>query len=135
MKSTRNDLYLMKKTTQFTLALFCTIILLSCRKGEVPDVNSKYIGIWKNTSDTTNSYRVLIKPDGSGEYHEIKAGVSKDLLGYVYFDGYNFKIGSYRINKKFKADKIPYRITTSIQPYKYYTVATFNGIDYKNIEN
>ncbi len=121
------------KSLNYLLLFSLSIILLSCKKGEVPDTNKKYIGNWKNTNNLDESYRIIIRADGTAEYHEKSAATYKDLTGYVFFDGYDFKIGSKNLaGKKFKTNSIPERVTISVTPYKYYLIATFNGIEYIN---
>lgn len=75
------------KSLNYFLVFSLSIILLSCKKGEVPDTNQKYIGNWKNTSNLDESYRVIIRADGTAEYHEKTATTYKDLTGYVFFNG------------------------------------------------
>jgi ribosomal protein L27 len=105
----------------------------SCKKGEVPDTNQKYIGNWRNTNNLDESYRIIIRQDGTAEYHEKSAFGFKDLTGYVFFDGYDFKIGTKNLgSKKFKTNSIPERVTITVTPYQYYLKATFNGIEYIN---
>jgi hypothetical protein len=125
------------KTLYFGCLIATTCLLfLSCKKGEVPDTNAKYIGVWKNTSDTTNVYRIVINADGRASYNEQSAASNKNITGYVFFDGYNFKIGTKNfVGEKFKTNSLPQHVTISVDPYKYYTIATFNGINFKTIEN
>lgn len=112
--------------------------LTACKKGEVPGNNQKYVGVWKNEKDksTTDTYVLTIHEDGKAEYNESTTNGAKysnlSVTGYIYFDGPNFKIGSNRINKKFKTNVSPTRVTTSVKPtYTYYYIATFNNVNYK----
>jgi hypothetical protein len=114
------------------------IFLVSCQKGEVPGNNQKYIGTWRNitaSSSNTDSYLLTIHDDGKAEYEENSTNGASyktvSVKGYIYFDVYNFKIGSKLINKKFKTNVSPTRVTITVQPYTYYYIATFNGVDYK----
>ncbi|MGZ3901484.1 MAG: hypothetical protein ACXVNM_02800 [Bacteroidia bacterium] len=110
--------------------LFFILAVTACKKGEVPGNDSQYVGEWTNKT-LEDQYVLTIKEDGTAKYGEYHLGSYKEISGYIYFDGYDFKIGTYRINKKFKANQPPKRVTTSVNPYKYYYIATFNGIDYK----
>lgn len=123
---------LLRKQNCVLFLFFVLAFLSSCQKGEVPDINKSYIGTWKNTSDTTNYYLIMIKADGLGEYHSRKGAKYVDITGNVFFDSYDFKIGTKNFaGEKFKTDKVPERVTVSIKPYKYYYIATFNNINYK----
>lgn len=104
-------------------------IIISCKKGEVPGNMGHYVGVWDSPGYDA-SYEIVIKQDGTAEYRESTLFSKKEITGYIYFDGYDFKIGARRINKKFKADNPPKRVTLSVQPYKYKYVATFNGVEY-----
>jgi hypothetical protein len=106
------------------------IAFVSCKKGEVPGNMTQYVGTWKGESGDFDEYQLVIKEDGTAEYLETKLGSYKTISGYIYFEGYNFKIGTYRINKKFTANEPPKRVTTSVKPYKYYYAGEFNGISY-----
>lgn len=121
-----------------TLVMFLIGFLTSCQKGEVPGNNQKYIGVWKNVKDPKNpdTYILTIHEDGKAEYSENTTDGIKystvNIKGYIYFDGPNFKIGTKRINKKFKTNVSPSRVTTSVKPvYTYYYIGTFNNIEYK----
>ncbi len=127
----------MKKIV-FLLVLLVTCFLSACKKGEVPGNNQKYVGVWRNEKDKTNTdtYVLTIHEDGKAEYTENTTDGIKysnvSITGYIYFDGPNFKIGSNRINKKFKTNVSPTRVTTSVKPtYTYYYIATFNNVNYK----
>ena len=121
------------KALHVLIVIALSSLILSCKKGEVPDTNKKYIGNWRNTNNLDESYRIIIREDGTAEYHEKSAATYKDLTGYVFFDGYDFKIGTKNlVGKKFKTNSIPERVTITVTPYKYYLIATFNGIQYIN---
>ncbi len=110
--------------------------LIGCQKGEVPANNQKYIGTWKyEKNSNTNSYILNIYGDGKADYQEYSTnGASYKTVtvkGYIYFDNFEFRIGSKLFKKKFSIDSPPTRVTISAKPYKYYSIATFNGINYR----
>jgi hypothetical protein len=122
------------KITLFTL--LALQMFYSCKKGEVPGDKRSYVGYWRGINNSfTDTHFLKIEADGKAEYNEeTSSGISnttKSAIGYIYFDGYSFKVGNNRINKKFKTDMVPKRVTISAQPYTYYYIATFNGIEYK----
>jgi hypothetical protein len=101
-----------------------------CKKCETPSNNNSYVGDWLHDADD-GVFKLSIKDDGTPQYDETHVGTFKSVGGYIYFDGYDFKIGLNLINKKFKANDPPKRVTISVKPYKYFYKATFNGIEYK----
>jgi len=128
------------KSLGLPLVLVIVLFSFSCKKGEIPDSNQRYIGSWKNISDTASSYIVIINADGTAEYHEKNTSGAAykyvDILGFVFFNGYDFKIGTKSLaGKKFKCARLPERVTVTVKPYTYYYLATFNGIEYKNNGN
>lgn len=108
---------------------FMTLIVGCSRKEDIPSINMKYIGLW-HYEDSESEYTLNIKEDATAEYKEVFIGGYKTVSGYIYFDGNDFKIGTKRINKKFKTQQTPKKIITSTTPYKFYYTATFNGIVY-----
>jgi hypothetical protein len=117
----------MKKIIGILVAI---IVFAGCsRKEDIPSINQKYIGLW-TYEDAESEYTLNIKEDATAEYKEVFIGGYKTVTGYIYFDGNDFKIGTKRINKKFKTQQTPKKIITSTTPYKYYYTATFNGIVY-----
>ncbi len=125
------------------MKLLTTILILillnlmgSCQKGEIPGNNEKYIGTWRDINNSQTDTRILvINPDAKAEFNENTtngiAYKSSSVKGYIYFEGYDFRIGSKRIGKKFKTTVPPKRVTITLSPYKYYYIANFNGVDYK----
>lgn len=120
----------MKINRSIGILILLLFIISSCQKGEVPGNNMNYIGVWKNTSSFTDQYQLTIKADGTDEYIETHSGSYYKISGGIYFDGYNFKIGTNMVNKKFKTDSTPQRVTLTTNPYTYYSKATFNGVYY-----
>jgi hypothetical protein len=125
----------MKRLPGFLIAII-SVVVISCKKGEVPDNNQSYIGTWKNADATPdNSYEIIINANGTAEYHaaEMNGATSKqvDIKGGIFFTGFDFKIGSKNlIGKKFTANEPPKRVTTSLKPYTYSMTATFNNVVY-----
>ena len=125
----------MKKINSI-LILIVVCFISSCQKGEIPSNNEKYIGTWRDVNNNQTDTRILIiNPDAKAAFSENStSGISyksSSVKGYIYFEGYDFRIGSKHIGKKFKANQPPKRITVTVTPYKYYYIATFNGVDYK----
>jgi hypothetical protein len=111
------------------IIVFLSAFLFACGKEDIPTINLKYIGEWRY-EDYGKKYYLNIKDDATAEYDERSAGAYKNITGYIFFDGNDFKIGTRRINKKFKTNQSPKKVITSMNPYKYYYTATFNGIVY-----
>ncbi len=125
----------MKKFSLISV-FFVIFFITNCQKGEIPNNNEKYIGTWRDINNTRTDTRILIiNPDAKAEFSENStSGISyksSSIKGYIYFEGYDFRIGSKHIGKKFKANQPPKRVTITINPYKYYYIATFNGVGYK----
>ncbi len=100
----------MKKAALIILTI---VLSCACKKGEVPSNQSQYVGTWSNKS-YDSQYILTINDNGTAEYSETRPGITKTVSGGIYFDTYDFKIGTFRINKKFKADqasKKNYRIS------------------------
>ena len=127
----------MKKIKILIVLIGIASFLVSCQKGEIPGNDEKYIGVWKNIGGSiNNSYVLTIHEDAKAQYSSstMSGIVNKtyDISGYIYFsDDYNFRVGAKHIGKKFKVDQSPRRITVTVEPYVYYYVARFNGIDYQ----
>ncbi len=117
-----------KLISVFVIALL--VLVSSCKKGEVPSNCKKFVGTWNSVSSYGSQYQLIIKDNGQAEYYETNAGSYKKVTGGIYFEGYNFKIGTNNINKKFKTDQVPTRVTTSTNPYTFYQTASFNGVAY-----
>jgi len=124
----------MQKLIYF-LVIIISFVGSSCQKGEVPDNNQGYVGTWINADASDNNYEIVINANGTAVYHEASFNgvVSKtvDIKGYIFFTGYNFKIGTKNFfGKKFTAQVPPKRVVISLIPYSYSMTATFNNVVY-----